>query len=126
MGDNLLTIGVRDGQGMNMVAGKLRVVLEKPADNGGNAELLEFPVTEQSAGKYQATVNLPAEGEWPLLIEFSAVEGGHADLTFNMDTNVDGLALVTATPQGVTRHVCPMHPSVSQAEPGHALCAEWS
>lgn len=122
-GDNLLRIGVRDSQGMNVAAAKLRVVLEVPDHDSEQLRLVEFATRERAAGEYESTVQLPDDGEWPLLIEVSEAAGGHADLTFNLVTGSEGMTLVSATPQGVTRHVCPMHPSVSQAEPGQCpLC----
>jgi Cu(I)/Ag(I) efflux system membrane fusion protein len=117
VGDNRLRIRVRDSQQMNLTGMKVRVVLEQP--DGG---MRGFAVTEDAAGVYLAQVELPAEGEWPLLVEVAG-EGGHADLTFRMTPGIEGMALVSATPEGVTRHTCPMHPSVSQTEAGQCpLC----
>jgi Cu(I)/Ag(I) efflux system membrane fusion protein len=114
VGANRLRIGVRDSQVMNVTGARVRVVLEQPGDKG----LQEFAVTEGDPGSYLAEVDLPAAGAWPLLVEIGGAPGGHADLTFRMATGIAGLTLVTATPEGVTRYTCPMHPSVSQAEVG--------
>ena len=128
VGQNHLTIGVRDVQGMNLVGASLRVVLEKPAGDQAHAtaasdRFVEFPVIEQSAGLFRSSVALPSEGEWPLLIEVKSEAGGHADLALNLSTGEPGIKLISATKEGRIRYTCPMHPSISQSEPGSCpLC----
>ncbi|MDJ0806343.1 MAG: efflux RND transporter periplasmic adaptor subunit [Gammaproteobacteria bacterium] len=123
VGQNRLTIGVRDIQGMNVLDASLRVVLEVPEgvqkqDTSGSDRFLEYQAIEKSAGLFQTDVALPAEGEWPLLIEVQGHDGGHADLALNLSTGEPGIKLISATEQGQIRHTCPMHPSISQSEPG--------
>ncbi|MGD8589413.1 MAG: efflux RND transporter periplasmic adaptor subunit [Chromatiales bacterium] len=127
-GHNQLTIGVRDIQGMNVLDASLRVVIEKPereqAHDPSEADrFIEFPAIEQSAGRFRTSVELPAEGEWPLLIEVKSEAGGHADLSLKLSTGEPGIELISATEAGQTRYACPMHPSISQSEPGSCpLC----
>ena len=128
VGNNQLTIGVRDIQGMNLLGASLRVVVEKPegepVQGAAEAErFVEFPAIEQAAGRFQSTVELPAEGEWPLLIEVKSETGGHADLSLGMVTGRQGFKLINATEEGQTHYTCPMHPSISQSVPGSCpLC----
>jgi Cu(I)/Ag(I) efflux system membrane fusion protein len=128
VGRNRLTVGVRDIQDMNVTGASLRVVLEKPAGDEAQHDaaadhFVEFPAVEQAAGRFQSTVDLPSAGEWPLLIEVKSDEGGHADLSLNLSTGKPGIKLISATQAGQTRYTCPMHPSISQSEPGSCpLC----
>ena len=123
VGQNQLTVGVRDIQGMNVTGASLRVVLEKPAgdqthDASASDRLVEFPAVEQSAGRFRSSVELPSAGDWPLLVEVKSEAGGHADLALNLTTGKAGSKLISATQAGQTRYTCPMHPSISQSEPG--------
>ena len=127
-GQNQITVGVRDIQGMNVTGASLRVVLEKsagaqPHDDSASNQFVESPAIEQSAGLFQANIELPSEGEWSLLIEVKSEAGGHADLALKLSTSEPGIELISATNEGQTRYTCPMHPSISQSEPGSCpLC----
>lgn len=61
---------------MNVTGARVRMVLEVPdATTGDGKKMQEFPVTEQSPGAYQGKIVLPADGEWPLLVEISDPAG---------------------------------------------------
>lgn len=127
VGSNRLTLRLRDAQQMNLVGAQVRVVLESApashtADSDKPALLKEFDVIEQAGGLYRSDIELPAEGEWPLLIEVKDEQGGHADLVVTLATG-SGIKLTSTTPEAQTRYTCAMHPSVSELEPGSCpLC----
>jgi len=126
-GSNQLTLRLRDAQQMNLVGAQLRVVLETaPANHAADghkpASLKEFDVIELAGGLYRSDIELPAEGEWPLLIEVKDQQGGHADLILTLATG-SGIRVSSATPEAQIRYSCAMHPSVSELEPGSCpLC----
>jgi Cu(I)/Ag(I) efflux system membrane fusion protein len=122
-GENRLTITLRDSEGMNLPGAQVRVVLESaPADHAHAdhqpAAFIEGRVIEIGGGRYQTTVDLPAEGDWPLLVEVKSSNGGHADLALTLSTGSGTISVANATPVGQTRYTCSMHPSVSMSEPG--------
>lgn len=118
-GDNRLELQVHDGQGMNVTAAQVRMVLQDPAAAEPDAHKgSALSLSENSPGAYTGNFALPHEGAWKLWVEVNAAETGHADLAFDLSTGSPGLTLVESTPVGKTHYTCPMHPSVKQTEPG--------
>ncbi|OUS32503.1 hypothetical protein A9Q99_00060 [Gammaproteobacteria bacterium 45_16_T64] len=119
VGENRLSIQVKDAQGNWLEGAKVRAVGEMPAMGSMPAMYAQADITEVSPGKYRGDFDLPMSGAWPLAIDIETDDAHHADLSFDMATGRKGLTLSSSTPSSdVAYHTCSMHPSVKSAVPG--------
>ena len=119
VGENTITIQVRNRDQQAINQAKVRAVAQMPAMGAMPAMHAQADIREVSNGVYQGEFNLGTAGEWPLAIDVETTDGQHVDLTFDLATGRPGLSLATATPvSDIAYHTCSMHPSVKSATPG--------
>ncbi len=119
VGENTLSIVVRDKNNQAISDAKVRAVAQMPAMGAMPAMNSQAIITESEPGIYVGELELSMAGEWPLAIDVETVDGNHVDLTFDLATGRNSLDLASATPvSDVAYHTCSMHPSVKSATPG--------
>jgi Cu(I)/Ag(I) efflux system membrane fusion protein len=119
VGENQIVIQVKNEDGEPVTDAEVIAVAEMPAMGSMPAMYAQADVVETAPGVYRGDFELTMAGEWPLAVEIVTEDGAHVDLTFEMATGREGIALATATPAGeIAYYTCPMHPSVKAAEPG--------
>ncbi|MBI2380517.1 MAG: efflux RND transporter periplasmic adaptor subunit [Gammaproteobacteria bacterium] len=118
VGQNRLSLELRDAAGKPVTGATLRVLAEMPAMGAMPAMRAQAEVTERGGGHYEGELELPMAGEWPLAVDVETETLGHGDLVYDMSTARPGLKTQVATPEGIAHYTCPMHPSVKSAQPG--------
>jgi len=124
VGKNTLTVAVMDEHAQPVSKAKVRAVAQMPAMGSMPAMNATADMSEIEPGKYQGEFDLSMSGEWPLAVDIETEQLGHGDLTFDMATGRQGIAVATATPGDISHYTCSMHPSVKSATPGTCpICA---
>jgi len=124
VGNNKLTVIIKDGNDQPVTGAKVRAVAQMPAMGSMPAMNAPADISESVPGTYTGEIELGMSGEWPLAVDVETEALGHGDLTFDMATGRKGLALATATPGDISHYTCSMHPSVKSATPGICpICA---
>jgi Cu(I)/Ag(I) efflux system membrane fusion protein len=119
VGENTITIQVRNREQQVIKQAKVRAVAQMPAMGAMPAMHAQADIRELGDGIYRGEFDLTMAGEWPMAIDVETTDGQHVDLTFDLATGRPGLTLATATPVGdIAYHTCSMHPSVKSATPG--------
>lgn len=140
VGDNNLTITLRDKDNKPVTDAKIKAVAEMPAM--GSMPVMQAPSTmvHSNAGTYEGVFELSMNGNWPLKLEITSASSGNARLEFDLTTSRSGIRLTFATPSklsamisdtpsdsgsnvtktggDISHYTCSMHPSVKSAIPG--------
>ncbi len=118
IGDNTLSIWVRDQNDQVVESVQARAVVQFEQDSNDSA--INIPIELQSIqpGHLQGSVTLEKGGEWALAIDVEAASLGHGDLILGFKTGEPGLEQIVSTPEGISHYTCAMHPSVKSATPG--------
>ncbi len=97
IGNNQLTITLRDGKGYAITSASIEAYAEMPAM--GSMQAMREPVSigNNGSGLYQGLYSLPMNGSWPLSITIESSKFGNAKLMFDMNTSRSGVKLTQAT-----------------------------
>jgi len=118
VGNNKISVMVRDANKQMVSGAKVRAVAEMPAMGSMPAMRSVAEFTEIAPGEFVGDLALGMSGEWPLAVDIEVESIGHTDLIFDMATGRSGLALASATQGDIAHYTCAMHPSVKNATPG--------
>ena len=103
VGDNSLTIKLRDKDNKPVTDAKIRAVAEMPAMGSMAAMPIPAVMNHAGGGDYTGDFELPMKGAWPLSLEISSGKTGNARLEFEMTTSRAGLRLSSATASKIPR-----------------------
>ena len=103
VGDNTLTIILRDKDNQPVTDARINAVAEMPAM--GSMPAMPAPATMEyiGSGRYVGTFELSMIGAWPLSLDISSGKTGNARLEFDLTTSRAGVRLRSATPSKVPR-----------------------
>ena len=103
VGDNSLTIKLRDKDNKPVTDAKIRAVAEMPAMGSMAAMPIPAVMNHAGGGDYTGDFELPMKGAWPLSLEISSGKTGNARLEFEMTTSRAGVRLSSATDSNIPR-----------------------
>lgn len=102
IGQNRLTLAIRDGQGRPVADANVSASAEMPAMGTMPAMRETVEIENAGLGIYRGRFSLPMNGSWPLTVIIDSTRYGRAELGFDMNTSREGLRPVAATPSTVT------------------------
>lgn len=105
VGDNSLTIKLRDKNNQPVTDAKIKAVAEMPAMGSMAAMPIPAVMSHDGGGDYTGDFELPMKGAWPLSLEISSAKTGDARLDFDMSTSRAGVRLGSATESNIARAV---------------------
>ncbi|HET7224536.1 MAG TPA: efflux RND transporter periplasmic adaptor subunit [Candidatus Eisenbacteria bacterium] len=97
VGDNTLTIAVRDSAGRPM-RGTVEAIVSMPAMGAMPYMENRGKVRAAGPGAWQARYGLPMNGEWDVTVRLHPDAGPDAEARYRLSTMVDGLAFGGGTP----------------------------
>lgn len=103
IGDNTLTVILRDKDNQPVVDAQINAVAEMPAM--GSMQAMSAPATmaHTGSGIYTGDFELPMNGAWPLSLEIESDSTGSAQLDFDLTTSRAGVRLNSATASSLSR-----------------------
>jgi len=103
IGNNQLTLAIRDNSDQPVTHVKLDVYAEMPAMGSMQAMREQVSIENLQTGLYQGHYSLPMNGSWPLYITLESAQQGKAEALFDMNTSRRGVKLEQATPSKLTQ-----------------------
>ncbi len=103
VGDNSLTIKLRDKNNQPVTDAKIKAVAEMPAMGSMAAMPIPAVMSHDGGGDYTGDFELPMKGAWPLSLEIVSAKTGDARLDFDMSTSRAGVRLGSATESKIPR-----------------------
>lgn len=97
VGDNALTITLRDKDNQPVTDAKISAKAEMPAMGSMQAMLAPANMEHTAEGIYTGMFEIPMNGAWPLSLEIDSNKSGIAQLEFDLTTSRAGLRLSSAT-----------------------------
>ncbi|OQK18290.1 hypothetical protein AU255_10825 [Methyloprofundus sedimenti] len=97
IGNNQLTISLRDGKDQAITDANIEAYAEMPAMGSMQAMREPVSIDNSHAGLYQGHYSLPMNGSWPISIAIESPKYGNAKLVFDMNTSRTGVELMQAT-----------------------------
>ncbi|MGR8979867.1 MAG: efflux RND transporter periplasmic adaptor subunit [Gammaproteobacteria bacterium] len=98
IGNNRITLSVRDQDNRPVTDAAIQAVAEMPAMGSMAAMPIPIEIESVKPGLYQGQFELPMDGAWPLTLTIDSGTKGQAQLTFDMGTSRKGVSLTSATP----------------------------
>jgi len=98
IGNNQLTLAIRDNNDQPVKNVKLDIYAEMPAMGSMQAMREQVSIENIQTGLYQGDYSLPMNGSWPLYITLESAKQGKAEALFDMNTSRSGVKLEQATP----------------------------
>ncbi len=98
IGNNQLTIALRDGKDQAITDASIEAYAEMPAMGSMQAMREPVSIEDSHSGLYQGHYSLPMNGSWPLFITVESSKFGNAKLVLDMNTSRKGVKLTQATP----------------------------
>jgi len=95
VGDNKLTIEVRDSDGTKIKNVKIEAFAEMPAMGAMPAMRAPADLKENADGGYIGNINLEMRGEWPLTLKIEDPQGRKTRLQFDLATDRPGLQIAS-------------------------------
>lgn len=122
MGDNSMTVMIRDAQGNPVRAAELETVVSMTAMGAMPYMESRGKVKEVKPGMYRAEYGLSMNGEWDVRLSIRAPQQAPARADYRLSTSIRGLSFVSSTPaQGGPGSPAPQPSGGSSAPPpGHA------
>ncbi|NOQ94827.1 MAG: efflux RND transporter periplasmic adaptor subunit [Methylophaga sp.] len=115
IGNNQLTLAIRDNNDQPVTNVKLDIYAEMPAMGSMQAMREQVSIENFQTGLYQGHYSLPMNGSWPLFITLESEAQGKAQALFDMNTSRSGVKLEQATPSKLTLQT--KESSVSEQKP---------
>lgn len=97
IGNNQLTMAIRDGKGRPVTDVSIEVYAEMPAMGSMQAMREVVSIEHTGSGFYQGHYSLPMNGSWPLTVNIESARQGKAEILFDMNTSRIGVKLIQAT-----------------------------
>ncbi|MEO6463619.1 MAG: efflux RND transporter periplasmic adaptor subunit [Candidatus Eisenbacteria bacterium] len=98
VGDNAMTVVVRDAEGKPLKAAEVRVVVSMAAMGAMPYMESRGQTKEVQPGVYRADYGLSMNGEWDVSILIRPKQGPDAEAAFRLSTSLKGLAFAGGTP----------------------------
>lgn len=98
VGDNALTIMVRDDEGKPLRGAQLEVVVFMAAMGSMPYMESRAKIQERRAGEYQARYALSMGGEWDITLRIRSSQGPPAEAAYRLSTSTRGVAFMGGTP----------------------------
>ena len=98
IGNNQLTIALRDGKDQAITDASIEAYAEMPAMGSMQAMREPVSIENNGSGLYQGHYSLPMNGSWPISITIESSKFGNAKLVFDVNTSRSGVKLTQATP----------------------------
>ena len=91
VGENRITLTLRDQAGRPVAGAKVRAIAEMPAMGAMPAMQAPAEIEELEPGRYVGSFDLTMSGEWPLTLDIDSDSLGHGQILFEMATGRAGL-----------------------------------
>lgn len=95
IGQNHLTLAIRDDENRPVVNATVRATAEMPAMGAMPAMVETIEIENTGAGIYRGRFSLPMNGSWPLTVTIDSTPFGQTELGFDMNTSRTGVRLTT-------------------------------